>query len=353
MWAAYHAGMSNSTVSSTGVARACTEVMRRARHVDIDDRALRAAVDALVKEGLSAPDFDRELHYFDGTWRSANFVLVLDALNFSFWPDSGQPRWTVHYRKREWSGYWALTAALQRAVEDRIPILEAKWLAEASLAQIERVLAFDREGTPPGHGRIPLMDARHANLQEVGRVLVERYDGRFIHMVEDVRYDAVDLTLRLAGDLTSFNDVASYGDLTVPFFKRAQITPVDLYGTFNGKEWGKLQRLDQLTAFADYKVPQVLRRLGILEYDAELREIVDHEQKIPAGHRFEVEIRAATVDAVERMRERLREHGQPMRAFELDWVLWNLSQRGAEDEPPPLPTWYPLLPYHKTRTIFY
>ena len=81
----------------------------------------------------------------------------------------------------------------------------------------------------------------------------------------------------------------------VLFYKRAQICVADLAGSFGGEGWGRFHDLDPLTAFADYKVPQVLRRLGILRYDA--RRWPDRSnalEPIPAGSEPEVEIRAAT-----------------------------------------------------------
>lgn len=328
-----HEGTGQQT--ATHVAEACADVMRRARHVRIHDPAIASVCDAFPRGGVAVPAWNKELHFFEGTWKSANYVLVLDALNFCFWPDRGQPRWKVEYGGRAWQGYWALTAALKRAVEERVPLLEAEWLADVSLNDVERVLrGFE--------GTVPLLESRQANLREVGRGLL-RYDGRFANLVEDVRFDAVDLTLRVASEFSSFEDVARYQGLRVPLYKRAQILSVDLFGTFDGKAYGALRRLDALTAFADYKVPQVLRRLGILVYDAELASTVDSETLIQAGDAREVEIRAATVDAVERMRRHLAARGDRVRAFEIDWLLWGMGQQASPDE----------RPYHKTRTIYY
>jgi len=60
---------------------------------------------------------------------------------------------------------------------------------------------------------------------------------------------------------------------------------------FTGKE--------DLTMFADYRVPQILRHLGIFQYSAELADAIDSEKELPYSSKWEVEIRAATVLAVE------------------------------------------------------
>ncbi len=51
--------------------------------------------------------------------------------------------------------------------------------------------------------------------------------------------------------------------------------------------------------FADYRVPQILRHLGIFEYKASLCDKIDNEEELPYSSEEEVEIRAATVIAVE------------------------------------------------------
>ena len=65
---------------------------------------------------------------------------------------------------------------------------------------------------------------------------------------------------------------------------------------------------------------------------------------IPPGDPREVEIRAATVWGCELLRqglERLR-GGSPLRAFEVDWLLWSDAQGRTISRP-----------YHRTRTIYY
>ena len=41
--------------------------------------------------------YDR-FHFHDGTERTVNWLLVLDALNFCFWAEKGQPRWRIDYQ---------------------------------------------------------------------------------------------------------------------------------------------------------------------------------------------------------------------------------------------------------------
>lgn len=50
-------------------------------------------------------------------------------------------------------------------------------------------------------------------------------------------------------------------------------------------------------------MPVVLRKMGLLEYSSALSDAIERGEEIPSGSRMEVEIRACSVVAVERMRE--------------------------------------------------
>jgi hypothetical protein len=122
-----------------------------------------------------------------------------------------------------------------------------------------------------------------------------------------------------------------------------QILIADLHGAFGGSGLGAFQDLHELTAFADYKVPQVLRRFEVLRYAPELEAALLARQLIPANSPWELEIRAATIWACELIRQALERRGKPLMAMEIDWALWLTGQQlppGTE-------------PYHRTPTIFY
>jgi len=310
-------------------------VIENAREVTIDQAGVRVVADQLAVRALHPTAFDCDRHLCGTDLRVANFALVLDTLNFSFWPDPGAPRWRVTYQGETLDGYWALVAALRRALDEGIPILDADYLADVSEGSLARVLR--------GEGAIPLLLERAAALREAGSVLRDRYAGQVTNLIERAGRNAPRLTGLLAEELTSFDDVASYAGQPVHFYKRAQICCGDLFGASGGTAWGNLTDLDRLTACADYKVPQVLRQLGILRYSDPLADLVDRRQLLPPGSAAEVEIRAATIWAIEYLRQALVAHGVSLRAFEIDWQLWNLGQ-----ELPP-----GTKPYHLTRTIYY
>jgi hypothetical protein len=286
--------------------------------------------------------YDR-FHFHDGTGRAVNWLLLLDALNFCFWAEKGQPRWRIEYHGETLDGYWAEAASLTRAVEEGIALWDAEYLSTMSREDLAYVFRSIQAADGSVGEMIPLFDARLAHVHEVGRVLLARYNGQFAHAVEKAGGSAVNLALLLAQEFSSFRDVAIYRDQEVRFFKRAQICVADLYGAFGGKRWGTFTDLDKLTIFADYKLPQVLRHYGVLEYAPGLAQRIDNQELLQPGGEEEVELRAATIWACELLRREMsRISGQAITAVEVDQLLWFLGQNSAE-----------MRPYHRTRTIYY
>jgi len=307
-------------------------VIDRCDYVRIDEEALRRWCLEVAPGALKVPAWNAGYHFFDGTERTLNYLLVLDSINFSFW---GEPRWELEYRGDVLKGYWALAASLKRALADGLPITEASFLESLTPEQLGHILR--------GKNEIPLLEIRTAILRQVGYLLRRRYGGRFASAVEEAKESAVELVRTLVAEFPFFNDVASHKGREVRFYKRAQILVADLFGSFGGQGWGSFHDLAELTAFADYRLPQALRWLGVLEYHPFLaRKISGHELLAP-GSQEEVEVRACAVWAVELMRQHLSERGLSMFSFQIDWHLWELSQSLPQDAEP----------HHLTRTIWY
>lgn len=56
----------------------------------------------------------------------------------------------------------------------------------------------------------------------------------------------------------------------IAFYKRAQILLADFWGIVEERGDGSVPDLDDLTMFADYRVPQALVYLGVLRYSDSL-----------------------------------------------------------------------------------
>jgi len=310
-------------------------VAKKSRQVQINRQALVHFSRKVLADGTEVPRWDSLYHFCGSSEDTVSYLLVLDSLNFCFWPAAGKAKWEIEYESRKLSGYYGLAAALKQAIESGAPITKAEYLAELTIGKLKQILG--------GQGELPLLEHRLQILNELGQVLLEEYEGQALKLVESAGGSAIRLVRSLVEKFASFRDVAEYQGHKVFFYKRAQIFAADLYGAFDGKDWANFTDIDKLTAFADYKLPQVLRHLAIFDYVQALAQKVDQEIYLEAGCHEEVEIRANTIWAVELIHRELERMGKELRAFEIDWILWNLSQHGQ----------FKVKPYHRTSTIFY
>ena len=324
------------------VRESCAWVASQASSVAIHAPSLAAFAAELLGAASPPPPPFAEWHYTDdvpaGGELTARYCLALDALNFCFWPSPAPLE------------YDALALGLRARLRTDARALDAGALAavtEASLA----------EGwtAPP----LPNAPARAASLAELGRGLQQHYGGSALALVRAAASSAPALVRLLLLHFPCFNDVASYTSAStgetrvVHFYKRAQICVGDLWAAFGGGGsvggggGGALPPADfsdmhRLTAFADYRLPQLLRDRGVLTYAPALAAAVDAQQELPAGGAWEVEIRAATVEAVERIRAA---GSTALTSVELDWRLWNAGEE--------LQKAGKLRPHHRTRSTFY
>ncbi|MBM4402713.1 MAG: hypothetical protein FJ044_05725, partial [Candidatus Cloacimonetes bacterium] len=141
----------------------------------------------------------------------------------------------------------------------------------------------------------------------------------------------------------SFDDTSIFYGKKINFYKRAQLLVSDIYQLFGGEGFGNLKNVDQLTACADYKLPQSLRTLGVISYTKSLAEKVDNKTPIPKDNQEEVEIRANTIWAVELIRQGLEKIGEKVMPIGINDHLWLIGQDKGKHEKP----------YHRTLTIAY
>src|SRR5215472_17918670 len=212
-----------------GVLSSTRDVVEQGEYAWINKNRLDLLRERWIREIGEGFDFNvftlyDRYHFHDGTERTVNWLLVLDALNFCFWAEKDQPRWRIEYQGEVLDGYWAEAASLTRAVEEGIPLWDAEYMRNVSEQELAHIFR--------GEHSIPLFEQRLDNLHEVGRVLSERFDGQFVRAIEEAGRSAVRLALLLAEQFPSFHDVALYRKSEVRFLKRAQICVADIYGSF-------------------------------------------------------------------------------------------------------------------------
>jgi hypothetical protein len=309
----------------------CAEVAGRAEQVRIDAARLRAFCAELLAEPGRSPGLDPAHHLLGRGGDTLAYVITLDSINFG----SG---WFPYLEKRPGlSGYFTIAHALRERFEARGP-----WsAAELSRLQADEcALVF---GQPSGVSeRAELMELFARALRDLGDFLAERHGGRFEGVVERAGGSCAALVQELTA-MPLYRDVARYAELEVPFYKRAQLTAADLAAAFGGEGPGRFRDLAELTLFADNLVPHVLRREGVLVYAPALAARIDRGDSIEAGSPEEVELRAASVHAVECCVAEARRLGAELTAQQLDYRLWTRGQRPE----------YKAHPRHRTRTSYY
>jgi hypothetical protein len=321
----------NKTPMLDRVREVCREVAGRAQYVTIDEERIASYAASIPQDVLGAPRLDEEYHYLGRGEETAAYLVTLAAVNF------GSGYFPVLRKPVKTSGYYSMARALRNRFIKRGP-LSADDLIRIDADDCAKTFGQDRHNETVRE----LMKQFSMSMNELGRHLLDHYDGSFVKLIEAGQGSAEELVETIAM-MSRFDDVAFYLDLDVPFYKRAQLAVADLSIALPDQKLGRIEGLDRLTSFADNQVPHVLRIDGVLRYKESLAEHVDAGHLIAAQSVYEVEIRAAAVHAVELLVAELRRQGREVNAMRVDYFLWN---RGLE----PM---YRSLPAHLTRTIFY
>ncbi len=307
----------------------CRRVAEQAARVRIVTSRLDGYLDLLGD--AFALQMEPGIHFRGEQEQTVAFFLTLDSVNFG----SGYFPAILSDPKR--SGYRTVAAALTGRFNADGP-LSAEELRTMTPASCARLFGLD----PSNAAALELAGLFARALADLGRFLLDRYDGRFSGPIEEARGSAEGL-VRLLTRMPLFRDVAPYRERNVPFYKRAQIAAADLHIAFDAKGPGRFDDIDRLTLFADNLVPHVLRHDGLLVYDDDLAAAIDRGDLLPGGSPAEVEIRACAVHVVELLVREASRRRRPLSALHLDNLLWHRGQSPR----------YRALPRHRTLTPFY
>ena len=310
-------------------------VTAAAHDVVIRDDALSdiaRRIDARLAAGID--DVDVAFGSAGTVERDVNLILFETACNFCFWSERPEDAWKVPVGDPAVGdpavgGWYGLAASFNSSARSGIPVWDATWMAQFTVERARRL--FAGIGAP-----IPLIEQRVNNIVEVANYLLRCHHGKALDLLAAVDFSAPRIAAAIARELPSFRDGAWYAGRWVWILKRAQIFASDLAQLNARYPEFAIADCDQLTAFADYRLPQVLRHLGALEYSSSLAAVVDAGRILPAGSAPEVEIRAGTIVACELLKLHLVERT----SADIDLGLWLISQDMRADPA--------LLPHHRT-----
>ncbi|KAL4713958.1 hypothetical protein ACJJTC_015612 [Scirpophaga incertulas] len=321
-------------------------IAKNSQNVKIHENKMEKLCDEMLlsikSKKLEIPDTGANIQYLvKEDNRALDFIFVADSLNFCFWSYTESKKWTVNGH----SGYYALEAALIRALEEGHNITDPKFYSVMNMEQLQLILRSDNDV------QIPLLDNRLSVLHEVGEVLLKKYKGTFRTCIVEANKSAINLLNIIVNSFPCFRDEAVYNGANVSLYKRAQILIADIWNFCGGNDWGEFHDIDKITMFADYRIPQVLSYFGILSYSDNLMEKLQKDILLPSGSVEEVEIRGCSIHAVELLRLKLEQRIKEMKDIELpnssliDYYLWCYRRKHAIE--------LEKMPFHKTLGIYY
>ncbi|KAL2849564.1 hypothetical protein BJY01DRAFT_210526 [Aspergillus pseudoustus] len=310
-------GAANPGVAETKVLENAQYVFDNAIDVALDPAKTKAAAETIwrqmqKKEYSTHTWCEHELHPKTKDEDTVDFIFTMDLLNFSFWSaEPEEKRFAIEYQGKSWTGYWSLVAALQRALDEDIPITSPEFWIDEDECTEELIKHVFRSATDE---EMPLLHERFECLREAGRVLCNDFDGSFTNCIYNANYSAAALVNLLAESFSCFRDEAVFNGRRVRLYKRAQILVADLWACFNGEGYGEFQDIDKITMFADYRIPQMLHYLGCLLYSPPLDTHIRKHRDIPSGSTWEIELRATSIWCVELIQREIEKRHPELKA---------------------------------------
>ena len=267
----------------------CNYVSKNSKHVTIDEEKLNHFVenikDIKMNHWLSSSPFG----LLDLAVETIiNFLLIYESINFSFW---GEPKWTIDTNIGKLDGSIALLYVLLQYVK------ESKSTDFSSMSKKEFLKILK------GNIKIPLFEKRFKIIKEVSAIVNDKMQGNFYQYIKDITSD-IELFETIIANFPSFKDERLYNKQTIYFYKLAQLLTSDILHIREQKEKIKVN-YTHLVGCADYKIPQILREFGILNYDNKLAKIVDNHIEIPINSIYEVEIRANMITVINMINKKL------------------------------------------------
>ncbi|KAF7301915.1 Queuosine salvage protein [Mycena indigotica] len=379
-------GTANPVVESSEFA------YRRTNIVGINDSGVRLAAKHIL-------DKMRRETYTPRTWRThplhlcpvepysptapstkacLDWIFLISALNFSFWSEKEDgsrygvrwyESWEGSEKTRIWTGYWSLVAALDRALQESIPITDPQFYASETLCPDSLIEHVFR----PAEGcteNVPLLAQRIAIMREVGFILCRAFGGSYQGLLDgfqrehDGKGTALQLVQKVVDTFPSFRDEVFFEGRRVCVWKRAQILVAETWAAFfpappitSHPLFPKEPAIHQLTMFADYRVPQILHHLRILTYPPSLIAKLHAGTLLAPGSAEELSLRAASVVAVEQVRKEMQllaNDDTQVSSVLIDFYLWDLAKRveRGEERIEGIET-AEMVPTHRTRSIWY
>lgn len=321
------------------VLKSLEPVLNNAKLVHINKEKLIDVANWMAYEEFPKPDGSMLFDFGNDPDVLMDFTMVVNTMNFAFTDFTTGVKFETDYQGKRWCDSEAMLACMHRAINSGIPLFSGEHLANLTKEQFNTIFA--------GTIQMPMVDERVAIFNEVGRVLVEKYQGSYHNFVRSCSprlYDQGNgLLERLVTEFPRFNDVSDYHGNKVQIFKLAQLGIWGMHLALSPRGHWKLEDASELTAFADYIVPVGLRVMGIFEYAKELEDQINNLQEVKRDSDAEVELRASSIYCIALLTEEInkRRPGMtPLLMPQVDFRFWKTYHATH---------W----PHHLTKTVMY
>jgi hypothetical protein len=311
----------------SNVIEKCRFVVENAKYVKIDYSKIDLLADEIKNYKItqyldSSPFGILELETED----IINFLLIEDALQFSFWSN---PKWTIETENGELDGGAALLYCMLKMFKEH---------KNNFFEYVEHMTKDEFKTILKGNIEIPLFDKRYDIITSMARIVNAKMNGNFYKYIKGITADN-DLFQILISNFTNLQDTRLYNNQIIPFYKLGQYMTSNMLHIMKIKNNSEVDT-SHLVGCADYKIPQVLRNLSILKYNDTLSKTVDSKIEIQENEPQEVEIRASMIVVIDEIWKRV--NGTVDR-IDINNFIWLKGQTKSKDAKP----------YHLTRTSTY
>ena len=252
-------------------------------------------------------------------------------MSFSYW---GNPDYFFVHNKNKYATSFGLLMALALETKKNKDLLNINFLSNIKDDYLNSVLNTDCI--------FPMFKERCRILRENSKILKSKFDGKIEKVIKLSSRDTGKILNVLYKNFPNYRDEAKFKGQKVYFMKKAQILIGDIDRAFPAP-LGKLKNTDNLTACADYRLPQLMRHFGILKYSEKLTKIIDSKKIIKEKSDYEIEIRGATIKANDEIRKVLeKKYSKKIKPVDVNDFLW-ISAKKTEN----------MKPYHLVRTEAY
>lgn len=324
---------------SSPVLKSLEPVLQNAKLVKINKEKLIEVANWMAYEEFPKPDGSLLFDFGNDPDVLMDFTMVVNTMNFAFTDFNTGVKFETDYQGKRWCDSEAMLACMHRAISAGVPLFSGKFLADLTREKFNEIFS--------GTIEMPMVDERVAIFNEVGRVLVEKYQGSYHNFVKSCSPRLYDngngLLERLVTEFPRFNDVSDYHGNQVQIFKLAQLGIWGMHLALSPRGHWRLEDAHELTAFADYIVPVGLRVMGIFEYAPELENQINNLQEVKRDSDAEIELRASSIYCIAVLTDEInkrRPNMTPLLMPQVDFRFWKTYHATH---------W----PHHLTKTVMY